>query len=199
MNWDAIQSQWQSQNGDALDPEHVAAILLAARSRNESLHQRVRRRDRLETVVGLLLAPFFVVAAFIEGQEGLWVTVAGCALLVAAFIYIPIKLRKARRLLPKTDKDRGLVNYLRDEHKALSAQVELLRSVPTWYLTPIGIGVLMVFIGFRGATMASFYYTLAVLVISGLIYLANISAVSKQFAPRLQEIEAELESLGETL
>ena len=130
MKWDTLQNQWQRQGGDALDREQAAAIVSAARGRHDSLHQRVRRRDGLETLIALLLAPFFTVAGFIEGQEGLWVAVAGCAILVAACVYIPLRLRKARRLLPEIDMDRPLVNYLRDEHQALSAQVELLRVFP---------------------------------------------------------------------
>ncbi len=197
MDWDTLKNQWQTGGGEALDREQAAAIVAAARERSETLHRRVRGRDRLETIVALLLAPFFAVVAVIEGRQGLWITVIGCAVLVAACIYIPLKLRGARRLLPRADAASGLLAYLRGERRALEAQVKLARGVLRWYLAPIAVGVLLVFVGIQGASLASLYYALAVLGISAAIYFANLLAVARQFEPRLNEIESELQSLGE--
>ncbi|MCG8432928.1 MAG: hypothetical protein MJA83_02725 [Gammaproteobacteria bacterium] len=199
MSWDSLQSQWQRQNGNGSGPEQTAEIISAARIRNKELHQRVRRRDRLETIVSALLAPFFAVAAFIEGRDGQWITMAGLLILVAACTYIPFKLHKARRLLPTVNNGNNLVSYLREEYKALAAQAELLRGILSWYLAPMGVGILVVFIGGRGLTLDGLYYVAGTVVIYALIYYANIVAANESFAPKLQEIENELESLGESL
>jgi hypothetical protein len=148
----------------------------------------VRRRDRLETVVALAIAPFFA-AVVVLGTDS--VARLGAAILTVSCLGIPLRLAHARRGFRGARRDRPLKTFLREERERVLAQVHLLSTVLWWYLLPLGVGVVMVFSGAR-SPMATTIYAAVVAVLYGGIYWLNQRAIATELKPRLEEIEAML-------
>jgi hypothetical protein len=189
MDWNELRTDWQTRRDAA-----PAAVDLRPAAR-ERLWRRVRIRDGLETAVALLMLPLFGFAAVRLAQAGFWVSALFAAGLVATLVYIPLRLRRARRRIPVPDPGRPVLEFLRAERDALSAQADMLRTVARWYSGPICVGVVGFFVGLAGFTLASLLYTLFVAGLFAAIEYANRAAVSKRFEPALERVEQQISNL----
>lgn len=189
MNWNRLRHDWQYK-------EPAAAVELPLfdrlQKRERRLHRRVRLRDAIETIVALLIAPFFGVASWFFFSHGLWLTTAGALLLTLWCLFVPWKLRQARKLKPRLHPEVDLLSYLHQERQALQAQYHLLDGIIGWYLGPAAVGVLAFYLGVKGLSWDSAVYTAAVLFVYGLIYIGNRAAAHKQLRPQIESIDREI-------
>ena len=195
MNWDSVQTTWQNAN-DTVDPGKTEHLVASARQRDRELHRSVRRRDLVETTVALLIAPFFAFFTWIALGRSLWLAAAASALLTAWSLYVPWRLRRARKLQPDPTLSTDMLTYLYAEKEATQAQYALLHGVLRWYLGPAGAGVMLLFFGIRGWSSASLYYALAVLALYFVIYLANRRVASRNISPKIEEIDRQIQELN---
>jgi hypothetical protein len=191
MKWEDLSSAWTKSTSQ--QPMNLRIADLEYRER--TTHRRVRRRDLLETIVAVLLAPIFAATTYFLAREGVWLSSAASLLLTGSCLYIPWRLRKARRMLPTLRPDTPTLDYLRQERDALQAQYQLLNGILGWYLGPLGVGAVLLYAGIRGLSVDTAIYTTAVLALYGVIYLGNRAAARKQIKPLIDEIDQQIAQL----
>lgn len=188
MEWKALRDEWQqSQAGEAPGLHREP----------EALWRRVRRRDRLETLVAALLVPVFGFAAWRALSVGRWLEFGFALLLVAVIAYIPLHLWRARRSIPAADPARPVREYLEQSRAAAASQATMMRSVAWWYSGPIAVGV----IGFVGASRGFDAHWLTYAAIVGAVTLGlnwiNARAADRVFDAAARDIEHQLRELEE--
>lgn len=194
MKWESIQTDWQSA-GTTVAQTALKQMVQSVKARDRGLHQTVRRRDLIETVVALPMVPIFGFAAWSAVGKGLWLSAFAALLLVACCLYIPWRLRQARKLQPDPQTSTDMLAYLQAERAAARAQYDLLKGILGWYLGPIGVGVILFYFGANGWSMATLYYTLFVLGIYLIIYLLNQMAATGKIAPQIKQIDTQIREL----
>lgn len=195
MNWDNLQNQWQNSNSAPHSVE-IQRLLQKARERNRNVHQKVKRRDLIETFVALLIAPVFGISAGLALINGLWIKAFAAAFLTAWCLFVPWRLRKTRNLFPDPETSADMLGYLKAERRATQGQYELLRGVSWWYLGPAGFGALLFYASIRGFSLDTAIYTLVVLGLFGFIHLANQRAATRKFAAAIEQIDCQIEELS---
>lgn len=192
MNLDSLSAAWRRQAGRAPSRNAQEEIEMV-RTRAAELGRIVRRRDRLETVVALLMFPLFLWLAVTTPYR---ISAVGAAIIAAFCIVIPIRLRLARRAAP--DPTQPVAHALRAELQRIHAQERLLGSVAWWYLAPLGAGAILFVLGAPAPAMFRIGYAFFVVIFMGLLLRLNLRAVRHQFRPVAREIEEWLTDLDET-
>ena len=188
MNWNELRHRWQ----DCATPPVNGPLIERLRQRDRGLHRRVKWRDALETIVALALVPGFGWGVWFFASHGFWMSTAGSLLLTLWCLFVPLKLRQARRLKPELRPECDMLTYLKQERMALQAQFELLDRIFWWYLGPAAVGVLTLYVGVKGLSWDSAGYTAAVIVVYGLIYRGNKVGAHKRIRPQIEHVEQEI-------
>jgi len=186
MSWRDLQGQWQ----------RTAVTPLSASTVQDTLRrvQRLRRgilwRDGMETVVALALVP--VVYGWLRSavRAHALLMEASAALLLAWLFYVPWRLWRARRLLPRSDPGLPPQHYLQLQKQALLAQARMLERVAWWYLAPCMLGIAGMTIGKHGMTRHALIYLGAVFVLYVGVERLNKRAAKHNFRRRVAEIDA---------
>ncbi len=186
MDWNRIQTQWQSRS-DLQAPDTLADLATP-----ERLWPIIRRRDRNETFVSVLGAFFFggfavfllLIGKPVAALFGLWLTLV-C-------VYIPLRLRRARQMIPVPDPGRPVTEFLRAERQALLGQRELLGAVWRWYWGPIAVGVIGFFVGIIGWHWISAAFVAIVVAGSVGIEYLNRMAVRHSIEPAIEAVERQI-------
>jgi hypothetical protein len=188
MDWNQLRDAWQQQ----AEPQGAGEM------RPKRLHRlwvRVGRRDLLETAVAVIRLPIFGLAAWWLARDGLWVAAGFALFLIFAIAAVPLRLRHARRRIPRPDPQMSVLQFLRKEREALIVQGRMLTAVARWYWGPLGVGVSGLFVSIRGADWVSVAYVgLVALMCAGVEY-ANRAAVRKQIRPALAALDEQIEQL----
>ncbi|MBD8527145.1 hypothetical protein [Pseudomarimonas arenosa] len=192
MDWNTLRQRWQSAAETIQAPADVEAL----RERDRQLRATVKRRDRLETAVALLVAPLFVWVAWDSAAEGHLLR-AGFALFIALWGgFVPLRLWYSRRQMPTLHADRPLLEYLGEEREAMLAQARMLESIWIWYLAPCAIGVLGLVLSVRAPTLGTWIYIAVVLGFCALIGKANKVAARTRFRALAEDIGRQLQVLN---
>ncbi|RDS82319.1 hypothetical protein DWU98_09870 [Dyella monticola] len=186
MSWKDLQGQWQRTAVTPLSASTVEDTL----RRVQRLRRRILWRDGIETVVALALMP--VVFGWLRDavHAGVVLMEASAALLFAWLFYVPWRLWRARRLLPRNDPGLAPQRYLERQKQALLAQARMLEQVAWWYLAPCMLGIAGLTIGKRGWTRGALIYLGVVFVVYVAIERLNKRAAKHNFRRRVAEIEA---------
>lgn len=193
MSWDELQAQWQRTAPASGAP--AIALAQDVRERARRLRRTIVRRDWLETVVAVVLLPL----------AGLWAWQAwadhdvwrlGFAVLLGAWlVYVPWRLWRARRTLPRPSPGQPLLEYLSQQRAALLTQARMLETVWRWYLLPPVVAL-------SGMELARHGFTWPALVLVGIfvfgalgIHAMNQRAARTVFRAQAAEIDAQLQSL----
>lgn len=193
MDWQSIRQHWQQ--GGA--PPAVEAALAEVRKRESKLHAQVWRRDLLETLCALIVAPFFAYVAVRYGLKAQWLPAGWAGLLAVWAAWVPLRLWRARRLRPRPDPTRPLREYLQAERAALLEQARMLEAIWLWYLAPCAIGVLGLTFSSGPITPGKWIYAAIVIAFCVLIGWANRYAARTQFRAQADLIQTRLTQLSE--
>ena len=115
MEFEQLGESWKQWHGTT--PVAPAEALQQVQQRAGQLRRVVRRRDRVEIGIALLMLPLFGWLAFVGRTE---VSQIGAAIIAIACLVIPIRLRAARRAEP--DAGQPLLSRLREELAQVEAQ-----------------------------------------------------------------------------
>jgi hypothetical protein len=115
------------------------------------------------------------------------VSALGAAIVAGACVFIPIRLRMARRRGP--DRSQPLTRALEAELARIRAQSWLLGSVALWYLAPLGVGVILYTAGLPVPPPIKISYAAAVVALYGWIFHLNRRAVQHDLGPVERELE----------
>lgn len=191
MNWDRVRMDWQSR------PVGGADRLLHEPTRLGRLWQRIQWRDGLETGIAALVGLFFGVMAWWLLTEGMFVPAGFAFSLVLVCVYIPLRLSRARRLIPEADPAQPVIDFLRAERRALRRQRDILASVSRWYWGPVAVGAIGFYVSIRGWHWTSAVYVAVVLLASVIIEYANRAAVRENIEPALDELDEQIRKMEE--
>src|SRR5690606_9208632 len=95
MDWDDIRNRWRE---DA--PQAPLVSLDVLQRADDSLVRAVRKRDRIETVVAVVVVVFFLVGALGAAAQGLWLELFFRLVVVAWAAWLPFAFRRARNAVP---------------------------------------------------------------------------------------------------
>jgi hypothetical protein len=137
MDWNQIRRQWRR------DSSAITAMSLAEiQAQDRVLHKQIRARDRRETVVAIVVVLFFGYVAWSEAGRHAWMGATFAAELVLWALWVPFRLRKARRDAPEPRHDLPLRSYLVRQRDMLLAQARMLERAWLWYVMPCMVGVI---------------------------------------------------------
>ncbi|MEM6801543.1 MAG: hypothetical protein AAF696_09065 [Bacteroidota bacterium] len=157
------------------------------------LEQEIRKRDRREISIAMLMMPCCLAAAFLFSSI---LSKVGAILMIPALGLVIYRLKALRKYEP-TAFSESTNDYLHKLKIYYSMQRDLLKEVAYWYLIPIFICISMIYLGFSRSPMDKFV-PIAVIASSYIvIYFINQSAVKKKYDPFLEEIDEKLAALGE--
>ena len=198
MSSDKFQQAWQSQDRLTIDAE----LLLKEVQRNQrQFTAAIFWRDVREVGVAVLMVPAWIFMGVRLSLPWTWYLMVPGLVWIAAFMLAD---RLRHRLQPP-----AFGQPLRERVQNSLAQVEhqiwLLRNVFWWYLLPIGLAMLALFVQITwevrsAGWLAAFVLGGAVLVAGialGFVYRLNQHAIRTELEPRRQELDALLRELGE--
>jgi hypothetical protein len=201
MSWKDLQVQWKQTAVTPLP----ASIVQDTLRRAQRLRRRVFLRDGIETIVALAMMPAVFGWLRDAMHARLLLMEASAALLLAWLFFLPWRLWRARRLLPRNDPGLPLRRYLERQKQAMLAQARMLEQVVWWYLTPCMLGLTGLTVGKHGLTRGVLIYLSIVLVLYVAIERLNKRTAKQYFRRRAADIDtafrelAALEATSETV
>jgi hypothetical protein len=190
---------WSSATEPAEPPDDKEVLMQVIR-RSRRFDRRLMVRDALETAAGLVVAAAMGRTSWLAPG---WLPKVGAAAAVAAVAYVVYRLLAARRGNGgAAAAAQPLVDRVRREIAKVQAQIDLLRTVRTWYVLPLAAGAtvwlatLVPAVGLPPAATAA--ALLAAVAVSGLVFAfvgwlvvrLNRRAVEADLVPYRRELEA---------
>jgi hypothetical protein len=193
MDWKQMQQRWQDAPAEPLESDLLGPI----KQRDQSLRAKVRRRDGLESLVALLMAPVFAYMAWRAGIAEQWLKCFFAGLLAAWAVYVPLHLWLTRRALPTLQPEQPLIKFLQQSHSAMVLQAQQLERAWIWYLGPCAVGVIGMSFAADGASIGAWIY--AAIVIGFFAFLArlNTRAARTEFRDHADDIQRHISLLTE--
>ena len=190
MDWDKLRNQWRETA--------PAAPLMAVdelRALDASLWKKVRRRDMVETAAAVIGAVFFGLTTVGTLVEREWLQ-AGFALLITAWaVWLPFRLRRARRSAAADGHDASMLEHLRRQRDAALVQARMLERIWLWYLAPPATGLVGLTLARDGYTRGALGYVAAVLLLcAGLAWL-NRHTARTQFRAHANTLQRQIDAL----
>jgi hypothetical protein len=183
---DRFKSAWRDAHVHADPAASARDALPAIRARVLRLRRTIVARDRRETWTGVTAALLFVVFA-VRATAAL--PRIGYAVSIAATAVIVWRLRRARNAANERATDVSVLAFCRAERANVDDQIQLLRTVLWWYLAPLMVGVNLVVFGLAGIRPLTLLFLVATLLLSAVVYWANIRAVTRQLMPLRDELD----------
>jgi len=202
MNFDDLQKNWQSQQGNFKSGIDSNLLLKEVQKNEKHLESVVLWRDIREVVVAFLLFLLFL-------YFGLKLNILPIYLLALASLGIAVFM-VADRIIQKRKQPKpsqSLASYTESSLKKINHQIWLLKNVLWWYLLPsaIGVGVFISYGAFKisqnsGLENLTWWLLflfgslfISILVFWG-IYILNRRVVQNELVPRQKELEQLLQS-----
>lgn len=199
MNPEKFQRAWQSQTAQA--PLTIDAVLLFNEVRRNAQYFKsmVFWRDFREVGVSLLLVPIWIYLGQTTSAPWTWYLTIPALLWVAGFMLVD----RARQKRRSPGHDDSLREHLESSLAQIDHQIWLLKNVFWWYLLPIALSVVPLFVEHVWELRAGGWLTLLAatgfVVVGALtllsVYRLNQHAVRTFLVPRKNELNALLSSL----
>ncbi len=183
---DRFKRAWRDAQGYADPAAATGDTLPAIRARVARLRHTTVARDRRETWTGVAAVTLF--AAFAVRATTALPRV-GYAVSIAAIAVIVWRLRRARKVANARTTDVSVLAFCRAERANVHDQIRLLQTVLWWYLTPLMVGANLVVFGLAGMRPLTLVFLVATLLLTVVVYLANIRAVERQLMPLREELD----------
>lgn len=198
MKLDDLKKDWQKTINTPTNETNLKEVVAMLEKETTKIDKEIKRRDIIEISIAVLLIPAWL--------YGLSTTVslmqtAGYIIAIAACIYIPYRLIKAKHITPK--KSNSIRDFLINEKQKVAQQKTLLESIVWWYLAPLASAIVLITLGASvnesgipqvNTQLATYYGMLALLFIG--VYLLNKRSAKKRFGPLLEQIDKRLEELA---
>ena len=194
MTFDDLRSPWKDSNGETMPPEKREELVARVCRRVERLGATILHRDVIETVAAAVVV--FVFSSMCLTLDKLLAKV-GSAIVVISACYIIYRLHRTRMDRERSSLDASIRDFCNTEIERLDRQIQLLRSVLGWYISPILVGVNLVFIGITGGGVVSIAYCIFTLLLGWWIHSQNQKAVAKSLLPVREELAELLHELNE--
>jgi CubicO group peptidase (beta-lactamase class C family) len=197
MHDDDLKRLWQEQRFDAPPALADEQQLAAMKRKMKGFGRSIFWRDCRESIAAVFIIiyfgwQFFVVSSLLPKL--------GCVILVLSSVFICWYPLRQKRRVAAAAPDATMTEALECELKKIEVEIGLLRSIFWWYLLPLGVGVLVFYLGIRLSLASSVAdllassagYVVFVLALYAFIYWLNQRAVDKCLLPLKRELEASL-------
>ena len=134
--FDAWGSLWRSQSRP-IPHERSEEMLEKVKDRSRKFDRTILWRDAREALAGLFVAGVWAWVSWLA--PGWWPKI-GAAAATACVLYVLARLWRARRRHGQVREDLPLAERVRAEIAKVEAQADLLRTVRSWYMTPLALG-----------------------------------------------------------
>jgi hypothetical protein len=199
MKLDDLKANWKTAIESDNSTQDLSPVIELLVKETSKVDKSIKRRDRLEISIALLLIPvwswkLFYSASLVQ-TTGLWIAIVAC-------LYIPYKLLKAKQI--NAPKDNSVMAFLQFEKIKIENQKKLLESVAVWYIAPLMVAIVLITAGAtvdetgipRITEQLAIYYGFCVMLVIG-IYFLNKRAVKKQLLPLLDKIKQRISELND--
>jgi hypothetical protein len=200
MNDEELRRLWRlGSEEDRATRERIAGVA----GRAAKLDRVLLRRDRVEVLAGVLV---IVVALGVSLAAPGWTPKLGAAVLAAGVTYTLRRLVAASQRHRHMPDDLPVAARVRRELDRVQEQIELLRSVRSWYLVPISVGGMAWMLAIVSAAPLRPGLLPALLAVSGVAGLSlfgvvgwAIERLNRKAARNLEPYRADLEALLDDL
>lgn len=179
---------WQSSPNQERVKFEQSRLMIEVQGSMDSFHRKIKNRDMIETLAVILVAPVFLLIAFITPDL---LSKIASVLIVAWGIYVVVRLRNARKHKPGAYSETYLT-YLIQTRAYLQIQKNLLDQVVYWYILP-GFILISLFLAGRFEVGGKNIQVIKTFVLNAalavVIYFLNKRAVNKEIVPRLVRVE----------
>jgi hypothetical protein len=199
MKLDDLKANWKTAIESDNSTQDLSPMIELLVKETSKVDKSIKRRDRLEISIALLLIPvwswkLFYSASLVQ-TTGLWIAIVAC-------LYIPYKLLKAKQI--NAPKDNSVMAFLQFEKIKIENQKKLLESIAVWYIAPLMVAIVLITAGAtvdetgipRITEQLAIYYGFCVMLVIG-IYFLNKRAVKKQLLPLLDKIKQRISELND--
>ncbi len=140
MNDLDLKDLWQS------DPDNASLSLdsTQAQEKAHAFERKIKRRNQIEWIACLVVVLLHL--RDLLNAENVFL-VLGNGIIVLGGIYIASVLWRKGRVSLDADPALDTVAFIHEHANALDAQAKLLSRVPAWYLSPIALGLGLIFTG----------------------------------------------------
>ena len=136
MKLDDLKANWKTAIESDNSTQDLSPMIELLVKETSKVDKSIKRRDRLEISIALLLIPvwswkLFYSASLVQ-TTGLWIAIVAC-------LYIPYKLLKAKQI--NAPKDNSVMAFLQFEKIKIENQKKLLESIAVWYIAPLMVDI----------------------------------------------------------
>jgi putative copper export protein len=155
-------------------------LLAFVKSEAKRFDRQILLRDLREVIAGVLaialIAPTAVRANLL--------TRLGTVVVIAALVFIVVRLTRARRESRGDAMDRPVALVLRAEQAKIDTQIRLLETVFWWYVGPLWLGMVMIIAGRDGISWLTLVLVAALTALSVALLRVNAHAARRYLRPR---------------
>ena len=180
MTFDDLLSTWQKSNAGSLPAEKRDVLVAHVCRQADRLGATIIRRDAIETIASIAAILFFSLAFF---RFDALAAKTGSAIVVFGACFIIYQLHRTRTLRTPSRLDLSVHRFCETEIERLDRQIHLLRSVLWWYITPIIVGVNLVYFGINGFGFSAMAYCVLTLFFAWWVHSLNQKAVARSLVP----------------
>ncbi len=193
--FDDLRSSWQEANDKPLSFKEREQLVTKVCRRVERLSGSFVQRDVIETIAAVV-----VILAFLPlfSRPDIYVAKLGAAIIIGSAGFIIYKMHHTRTITKRPRLDAPLREFCEVEIERLDRQIALSRSVLSWYIAPLIIGVNLVYSGIAGFGAASRNYCIVTLLLAAAIYWWNQRAVTKSLLPVKNELTNLLDDMNQS-
>ena len=188
-----LKNIWKSATQEELVKLDQKNLIRGMEKQHLKLEKGIRKRDKLEISVAIVLMPFFLAATFFLSST---LSKVGAFLMLPALGFIIYRLKAVRKYEP-TAFSESTHDYLNKLKIYYTMQRDLLKEVAYWYLIPPFICISMIYWGISSTPNEKFINIGVAAVIYVGIYFMNQAAVRKKLDPFLEDIERELQTVNQ--
>jgi len=179
---------WQSSPNQERVKFDRSRLMIDVQHSINHFHRKIKYRDIREMLAVVIVSPAFVYAAFAIPYV---LTKIASVLIIGLGITTVVRLRNAKKYKPN-ELTETYLGYLQKTRQYLLVQKKMVDSVLFWFILPCMSFVFLFlagFIGVPGKSEAILEASIANVVVSGIVYIANRVSVYKEIIPRLEKVE----------
>ena len=192
MNDEQLKKLWQTSNADKdLFTINPPKIITEMNTKVQQFEKDIKKRNKLETAVAILLIPIEFFIAFTTPNT---LSKIGAILLIFASLWIVYYLKNnSTKKIKTVDMQASLKEQLQNHKRQILHEKRNSENVFVWYILPVLPGMILFFAGF-GIDSGFYFRLVGLLIIVIGIYFLNKKAAN-EMKPLIEEIDKSIKHL----
>lgn len=191
MELEELKHIWKQQKPSPNMELSKKELLILLNNKMISFDKEIRSRDRIELIVGLIVAVVFTFYFFMS--PSIWIKTGSAVIVLSSFFIIYwLKTGQPKRI-KEPSYNHSINQHLKLEFYNVQTQKKMLENIIWWYIGPLSIGLILVSFGFP-LTHQLISITVIITVDIGIWYL-NQKTVARRLDPLITSIKEALDYL----